>query len=314
MYRMPKEKLRELFDYLAEAGELIIPVKKDGVSFFKTYEKGDSPYIGKGNTDYSAKQFFFPYKEAMYCYDRDGKVENAQEPRERTLFGLRPCDLHALAVTDMFFSDEPADPHYLERRKRTTLIAVECTTPGKNCFCDSLGKRDPIGQDMLLIPDSKFYYANPATEKGKKIIDGSGVFEKTDETPSIKKLPCKKKASPVDSSQVKWEKWGKQCFACAACTSICPTCTCFDIEDEIQLKGGKTERQRFWASCFTKDFSTVAGSHCFRPERTEMLRQFVSHKFPYFKDKFGVTMCVGCGRCVTVCTAKIDISKMISGK
>ena len=58
----------------------------------------------------------------------------------------------------------------------------------------------------------------------------------------------------------------------------------------------------------------TTGNHCFRPERKEMLRQFVSHKFPYFKDKFGVTMCVGCGRCIAVCTAKIDISKMISGK
>ncbi|MFH0817630.1 MAG: 4Fe-4S dicluster domain-containing protein, partial [Candidatus Micrarchaeota archaeon] len=195
-----------------------------------------------------------------------------------------------------------------------TLIAVECATPGKNCFCDSLGTHDAIGHDILLTPDKKFFYADYATDKGKEILEGSKLFEKTGDSPSNKKIPCKKKATPVDFSKVKWDKWGEQCFSCAACTSICPTCTCFDIEDEIQLKGGKVERQRIWASCFTKDFATVAGNHCFRPARAEMLKQFVSHKFPYFKDKFGTTMCVGCGRCISVCTAKIDISKMIRGK
>ena len=314
MHTIPREKLPAFLEYLSKGGELIVPAKKDGLSFFKSYEKGDRLYLEKGNTDYSAKQFFFPYKEVLYYYDKEGNFENAQEPRERILFGIRPCDLHALAVTDMFFSDEPADPHYLERRKRTTLIAIDCTTPGKNCFCDSLGKRDPIGHDLLLIPEKKFFYASAGSEKGKKLLEDSGLFEKTSESPSIKKIPCKKKASPVDSSRVKWEKWGKLCFACAACTSVCPTCTCFDIEDEIQLKGGKTERQRTWASCFTKDFTSVAGGHSFRSARPEMLKQFVNHKFPYFKEKFGVTMCVGCGRCVTACTAKIDISKMISGK
>jgi len=311
---MTKGDISKFLDFLSKRGELIVPVKKDGVSFFKEYEKGDRLYLAKGNTDYSAKQFFFPYKEAMYHYDKQGNFERVQKPTKRILFGVRPCDLHALAVTDMFFSDEPADPHYLERRSNTMLIAVDCTTPGKNCFCDSLGKRDPIGQDILLTADKEHYYARSATQEGTTIILESGLFTETAESPKIKKTPCKKKAEPVDPSKVKWEKWGKACFACAACTSICPTCTCFDVEDEIQLSGGKIERQRIWASCFTKDFTTVTGGHCFRPERKEMLKQFVSHKFPYFKEKFGVTMCVGCGRCITVCTAKIDISKMISGK
>jgi sulfhydrogenase subunit beta (sulfur reductase) len=313
MYALTRDKLPEFLEYLSKKAELIIPHKKGGVSYFKNYEAGDKPYIDRGNTDYSAKQFFFPYKEVMFGYDKFGNIEQMPKHRERILFGVRPCDLHAIAVMDMFFSDDPPDPYYLERRKSTTIIAVDCTTPGKNCFCDSLGKRDAIGHDILLIPDSKFYYASGASERGKKLIEESGLFKKTDSVLNIKKIPCKKSANPVDASRVKWGKWGAQCFACAACTSICPTCTCFDVEDETQLDR-KTERQRIWASCFTKDFTTVAGNHCFRPERTDMLKQFVSHKFPYFKDKFGVTMCVGCGRCITVCTAKIDISKMISGK
>jgi len=313
MYKLNRGKLPEFLEYLSKKAELIIPHKKDGTSYFKNYEKGDKPFLDAGNTDYSAKQFFFPYKEVMFRYDKNGNIEKMPEQGERILFGVRPCDLHALAVTDMFFSDDPPDPYYLEKRNKTTLIAVDCATPGKNCFCDSLGKRDPIGHDILLIPDAKCYYAREASEKGKRLIEESKLFEKTDSVPSIKRIPCKKKANQVDASRVKWDKWGKLCFACSACTSICPTCTCFDVEDEVQFKG-KAERQRIWASCFTKDFSTVVGGHCFRPQRTDMLKQFVNHKFPYFKDKFGVTMCVGCGRCVTVCTARIDISKMISGK
>jgi ferredoxin len=164
-----------------------------------------------------------------------------------------------------------------------------------------------------MFPSGKFLYARAETEKGRALFEGSGIFESVPDSPAPKRTPCRKKALPVASEKVKWDKWGRTCFACAACTSVCPTCTCFDVEDEKQLDG-RTERQRIWASCFTKDFSTVAGGHCFRPTRTEMLRQFVSHKFPYFQEKFGTPMCVGCGRCISVCTAKIDISRMISGK
>lgn len=313
MYRMPKEKLPDFLDYLERKGELYIPFQEGGVSFFKRYERGDRPHIDAGNTDYSAKQLFFPHSEVMFRYGRAGDVEKISPPKKKIIFGLRPCDLHAIAVTDTFFSDPPADPYYAAKRESATLIALECTTPGKNCFCDSLGKRDPVGHDLLVFSSGKFLYAKEETKKGLALIKKSRLFEKSPEKQKPRRLPCKKRASPVPAPKVQWGKWGKACFACGACTSVCPTCTCFDVEDEKQLSG-KTERFRTWSSCFTKDFTTVAGGHCFRPSRTEMLKQFVSHKFPYFKKQFGTTMCVGCGRCITACTAKIDISKIISGK
>ncbi len=313
MYKLKNDQLEELFEYLSKDREFIIPYKKDGVSYFKKYEKKDKPFLGAGNTDYSVKPLFFPYRDILFKYSKSGDIEVPPEPKEQVLFGLRPCDLHGIAVTDAFFSDDIKDPHYLKKREKTILIAMECTVPGKNCFCDSLGMRDPVGHDIIIYPSGKNYYADAVTDSGKKIIEESNLFEGVEKADLPKREACKRKAEPVSESKIKWEKWGKKCFACGACTSVCPTCVCFDVEDELQLNG-KVERQKHWASCFTKDFTTVAGGHCFRTSHTEMLKQFVSHKFPYFKEEHGTTMCVGCGRCISACMAKIDIAKIISGK
>ncbi|MFH1448468.1 MAG: 4Fe-4S dicluster domain-containing protein [Candidatus Micrarchaeota archaeon] len=313
MYRMSEGQVPDFLDYISRNVELIIPYRKDGVSYFKKYEPGDKPFLGKGNTDYSVKPFFFPYKDAMFKYTKDGDIQHKPEAKERVIFGVRPCDLHGISVTDMFFSNDIKDPHYMELREKTILIALDCTIPGKNCFCDSLGKRNPIGHDVVLFHVGKHYYARSETDRGRDLIEGSGVFKESEDIEQPKRSPCKKSAAPVENSKIKWEKWGKQCFGCSACTAVCPTCVCFDVEDEVQLDGN-VERNRLWASCFTKDFTTVAGNHCFRLSHTEMLKQFVNHKFSYFEDEFGVTMCVGCGRCIGACTAKIDISKIISGK
>jgi ferredoxin len=81
----------------------------------------------------------------------------------------------------------------------------------------------------------------------------------------------------------------------------------------MRLSGG-VERGRRWASCFTRSYSAVSGGHVFREPVPDRLKQFVLHKLKYHKEKFGLQMCVGCGRCITVCLASIDITKVSSGK
>ena len=40
-------------------------------------------------------------------------------------------------------------------------------------------------------------------------------------------------------------------------------------------------------------------------------RNRISHKYATFPEKFKVIACVGCGRCVSMCPANIDILEIL---
>jgi len=44
-----------------------------------------------------------------------------------------------------------------------------------------------------------------------------------------------------------WDEGGFACLNCGTCTFLCPTCWCFDIQDEVMGKEG--DRMRNWDSC-----------------------------------------------------------------
>jgi ferredoxin len=70
------------------------------------------------------------------------------------------------------------------------------------------------------------------------------------------------------------------------------------------LKTGR--RQRCWDGCLLENFATVAGNHNFRKDRAARYRHRLYRKGKYVPGKIGGQIaCVGCGRCITACTAKI---------
>jgi Fe-S-cluster-containing hydrogenase component 2 len=106
----------------------------------------------------------------------------------------------------------------------------------------------------------------------------------------------------------RWEEVAQRCLTCANCTMVCPTCFCSSVEDVTDLTGSHAERWRKWDSCFTMDFSTIAGGTV-RASGRSRYRQWLTHKLATWHDQFGTSGCVGCGRCITWCPVGIDITE-----
>ncbi len=102
-----------------------------------------------------------------------------------------------------------------------------------------------------------------------------------------------------------WERAARSCLACGTCAFACPTCHCFDIQDE--QAGSRGLRQKNWDACAFPLFTLHTSSHNPRPDQPSRWRQRLSHKFRYYPEKFGHVLCTGCGRCMRLCPAGMDL-------
>ena len=81
-----------------------------------------------------------------------------------------------------------------------------------------------------------------------------------------------------------WENTAFACINCGTCTYACPTCWCFDIQDETY--GAQGVRMRNWDSCMAPLFTLHASGHNPRSTALERTRQRFMHKLKYFTDKY----------------------------
>jgi ferredoxin len=93
---------------------------------------------------------------------------------------------------------------------------------------------------------------------------------------------------------------------------VCPTCFCSTVEDVTSLDGEHAERVQRWDSCFTLAHSYLQGAGAVRTDTRARYRQWLTHKLSTWWDQFGVSGCVGCGRCITWCPAGIDLTEEVA--
>lgn len=107
-----------------------------------------------------------------------------------------------------------------------------------------------------------------------------------------------------------WETIATRCAGCGVCAFVCPACHCFDIVDEGTEKKGS--RRKSWDACGFRKFTQHASGHNPRDLQPKRYRNRIMHKFKYYEDKFGQTLCTGCGRCIRACPVGIDIAAVLS--
>jgi hypothetical protein len=116
--------------------------------------------------------------EQLFCWSEEG-IEEAINKRPRVLFGIRPCDLSAVAILDRFYLGNNKDVYYESRRKSTATIAIACNQPDPTCFCLGLGTGPFLktGFDLQLTDLGDRFLVETGTETGAALIrDYSHIF------------------------------------------------------------------------------------------------------------------------------------------
>lgn len=317
-YTIAKNKVPEFLDSLKKKFEVIVPVKEPQTPpRFESYA-GQDLFL-QGRTAYSPKRFFRPGKEKIFSFKKNAlsyDITPEIDGAKRVIFGVRPCDTHALDVLDVLFIKYfGEDRFYSRRRNNAIIIALQCLESCENGFCTSMGTSQAIGHDLLFIERGPDYFVQAVTEKGKKLAENK-LFRNTSDAQPTVNIKNKTKLDTTDlgnrlysefDNKV-WKEESERCLSCSSCTQICPTCYCYNTDDEFVFgSDSESERFRLLSSCQLKKFTKVAGNHVFRESRASRLRQFVLHKLSYFEENHEKQLCVGCGRCITACPTNISL-------
>lgn len=336
MYKTAKENLAALFQLIAGAQELYVPVKVSGQVNFRAWSEDAEVDLDTLKTVKSPKDVFFPQSEDLYTCKKDGKkltIEpEALKEQDFVVFGMKACDVKGVEVLDKVFLADPMDSFYAARREHGTIVAMACHEPEETCFCKVFGVdcAEPAADVAVWMVGDALYW-KPLTEKGEALTksvdslltqaDADAEKKVEEEKASIRaiveKLPYTNLSlegwdgdmlNEKFNSEL-WEELYKPCLACGTCTFVCPTCQCYDIKDYDTGHGIK--RYRCWDSCMYSDFTMMAHGNN-RTSQMQRFRQRFMHKLVYFPaNNDGMYSCVGCGRCVEKCPASLNIVKVI---
>jgi ferredoxin len=260
-------------------------------------------------------------------------------PRSRDkpycIVGAKACDLKGFQVQDrVFMSEDYRDPLYIREREENLLISSDCTNAIETCFCVALHEQ-PFAHDSYDLNLSEVngaFLVETGSERGQDLINRhSTLFQQADTqaisardeqrkrvAEEVKRnieengVPDQDRLAGVIEKNYEAELWKQEaetCVECGACNTICPTCHCFLLYD--QMNEQSMARLRMWDSCMIKDFAKVAGGANPRPSLWMRLRNRFEKKFDFFPKVNDIYACTGCGRCITACPAKIDIRRVL---
>ena len=312
------------------------PVKDTTHNIFKKLDKDQQPDMDAEDTVLSPKSVLFPQSEKILTASLDESKEGHHimhraeaDYAPRAVLGIKPCDAKAILLVKLNFdTEEYRDPYWCDAYEATTFIGLADNHPSPYDFSTSVGS-GPFaeeGLDVLLVNCGDHFFAKVLTDKGAAYLKAAGFTTdaETDALETIKKMKAEAEAavtSTITTENLKnktilelheapfWEDLAFSCINCGTCTFVCPTCWCFDIQDET--KGKECSRFRNWDTCMSPLFTKHGSGHNPRATKTSRVRQRFMHKLKYFLDKYdeGI-MCVGCGRCVEKCPVNIDIREV----
>jgi formate hydrogenlyase subunit 6/NADH:ubiquinone oxidoreductase subunit I len=317
--------LDKLFNQLKQNGHMMFaPVEKNGKLSFRFVEDFSSVAGDYIQTAQSSKEAAFPRTEKILGYSKSKEAVSVEgfDPQsvpDVIIWGTRPCDAMGIGELSAIFNWDIKDEIYNTRLSKTAVISFGCAKADSSCFCTSVGGNpgNTEGSDILLtrLGDNGDFLAEIITEKGIALVNSfSGFFENAGNEKKEKFLavvPVRFNQKEIHDKLDKyfesdhWVEQSLKCLGCGACAYVCPTCACFDIQDEAH--GKKGTRVRCWDSCGFSLFTMHTSGHNPREVQSQRWRQRIMHKFSYMPDRLNVYGCTGCGRCSRACPADMNI-------
>lgn len=275
------------------------------------------------------KKYFQPQREVLMRFNRKTvEFESVFDEEPFVLFGVHPYDMAAISQMDKVFTMDHFDKHYMARRAAATIVVSTVQTPSSSVFAGCMGHATARGRgdhDVLVtkLPGGD-YLVDPRTEKGDVLCEAladapeanAAALEAReraweDNESRLRKHELKVPPEHLPAllarsrSHPMWEEKAELCYSCGSCNFVCPTCYCFEVEDELDWNLETGERVRKWDGCMLVDFAAVAGGHNFRSKKSARYAHRYYRKGMYSWESYGEISCVGCGRCITACTANI---------
>ncbi|WP_019971529.1 4Fe-4S dicluster domain-containing protein [Mycobacterium sp. 141] len=298
-----------------------------GPGHYRLRRRDDDALFGHSAGPQSWKQFLHPPRQLLWSSDDP----TPEEPARYAFIGVRGCDLAAIARLDDVLGERQHPDHgFVGRRRRSFVVAVNCTEPGGLCFCASMGTGPHVGPgyDLALteLTDTRgqpYYVVDVGSDDGADVLAAvphreadrqeiESASAEVDEAAQhmgrqmpqgdLRELLIRSRESPH------WDDVASRCLTCGNCTMVCPTCFCTSVEDVTDLTGEHAERWMHWSSCFEPDFTFVHGGSV-RQSGPSRYRHWLTHKLGTWHDQFGSSGCVGCGRCIAWCPTGIDITE-----
>jgi len=302
---------------------------------YRIEDRGDERVFDYVNGPESLKRLLFNPEETLWTVKTNGEVcvsETVVERRPTAVIGARACDLAGMLVQDRtFLAGEYSaftDPYYESRREGIFLVAVNCTTSAQTCFCASMnaGPRAKEGYDIALTELETDFLVETGSPAGVAIADTLPLRKsnKSHEQQADAAIGAAAKAQTrrIDSNDIynvlfnnlehpRWDDVAARCLSCSNCVMVCPTCFCHRESDEPTMDGKESRHVRRWDACFTLEHGSTHGAYL-RPQVKQRYRQWLTHKVAAWIEQFGVSGCVGCGRCITWCPTGIDLTEEIA--
>lgn len=320
--------LDECFAIWRSAGmSVLAPVRRHDLTRFDEVEIASAMALDLLLPERTVKDLFFPQTEPLIRYQIRKKAIDTEEllppDRKRVVFGVRPCDAAGLAIDDPLFGWDYRDEYWFRRRDNSVIVSIACTKADDFCMCSSIGLSPDStkGSDVLLRPldNGSGWEVETLTDRGAALFEPlAGVLrEGPQRLAPLPEVPEKFElgkvtewlAHPENFESHFWKEISVRCIGCGSCTFLCPTCHCFDIQDEGDTYKGI--RRKNWDSCSFGLFTMHTSGHNPRNTQSTRWRQRIMHKFNYYKGKFGVNSCSGCGRCTRQCPVDMGITETL---
>ena len=327
-YAMTRENMNTVFASMSDAYDIFAPKvfegegcfsDQDSIRYGKVYSLDEIESERK--SEYSFKEVLLAVQENLFYFTED-QVTVPKITDKGILIFLRSCDLAAVKRLDqIYLNNGPEDFYYKRLREKAKFILMGCQESCSSGFCVSMGTNQADNYDLYLKWDGSKVFADCRDEalagyftgvQEKGLAETAGV--KPDYvTENREKVTLPKNLSADTFKNPIWEEYGSRCIGCGRCNFVCPTCTCFTMQDIYYQENAKVgERRRVWASCQVDGYTDMAGGHAFRKSQGERMRFKVMHKIYDFEKRFGYPMCVGCGRCDDVCPEYISYANCVN--